>query len=318
MKYPSKLTVFFAKGGISSSQANHVANLAKEYLLEVSSRIAGAKAFARSIILDGQEKRVEAFTTPAIEDWTTEGEIYALSAWLREAIKAKNTLIDLIKGASPWVFAKDKDLVQPSFSETSPLPPQPIICPNFTEDDAVGELTVKERAEYLMLEAKAAHIGKYIHSKGRLSSIRNELLQGETTIFYKMSQGGQVTDVPINSKPIFDSKAINELYFKLQAEHRDYEAGLNNYKARIQNRITERNAEIKAEYAKDIKSASDKYRAEVEAYSARYNEYNNTVSQMVAELESRRLNAIREVSAWSILIPNEMEKTYAFLTALGK
>lgn len=124
--------VFFSKDGISSSHANHICNLLKEQNTLVSKRLAGVRAFDYKVIIDGQKHNVTASSKVESGDWKKEGRYFALSAWLREAIKAKNTLLDFYRTCDANEFLEDGEKV-PEFTEISPVKISPVPVRSWTE-----------------------------------------------------------------------------------------------------------------------------------------------------------------------------------------
>jgi hypothetical protein len=309
--------VFFAKEGISSSHANHISNLLKEQNTIISKRLSGARAFNYNVVLDGKPHWVTTSTQVEVDDWTKEGRYFALSAWLKEAIKAKTTLLEFYRTCDASEFLTDEEKI-PEFTETAPVFNKPLGVKAWTETDAVGELSIAERAEYYALEAQASHIGKYIHTGGVMSNIKNDLAGGPVVGFHKILQNGQQTEIPMFAKSNFDQDRINKEYFDLQAKHREYESKLNSYKARIQNRVTEKNAELQREFTLASVKASNEFDTISREYNMRFQKYQNELESLNSVLQTRRLEKIREVSAYKIVIPNALADIYQEIDNLGK
>ncbi len=310
--------VFFGKTGASSSQASYIANLVKETNTIVSRRLDGLKAFNYEVHMDGIFSAVSVSTKlENTSDFELEGPRYALSSWLNEGIKAKKRLLDFYKSCDLQEFLNDGE-IYPVFTESLNLPLPPQKPQDFTLENAVGELNVAERAEYLTLEAQASHIGKYIHPDGVLSRIKNDLATGPLVGFHKVLQQGQPTELPVRGRPNFEDQQINDLYFELQAKHRRYESQLNNYKARLQNRVTEVNAERQRDYANALAAYNKEYAARNQEYTSKLNQYTNDLNQINSVLQTRRLEKIREVSAYNIVIPHDLQPIYDDLNKLGK
>lgn len=309
--------VFFSKDGISSSHANHVSNLLKEQNTLISKRLSGVKAFNYNVVIDQQKHNVTTTSKVETGDWEKEGRYYALSAWLKEAIKAKNSLLDFYRTCEANEFLEGEETV-PEFKETPPVKVSPPNVRAWTELDAIGELSIAERSEYYTLEAYAAHIGKYIHTGGVLSNVKNDLAGGPVVGFHKIVQNGQQTEIPMFSTPNFDANQINKEYFELQAKHREYESKLNSYKARIQNRVTEKNAELQKEFTLASVKANNEYNAALNDYHAKMSKFTGELEALNSVLQTRRLEKTREVSAYKIVIPLALTDIYQEIDLLGK
>lgn len=310
-------TVFFAKEGISSSHANHISNLLKEQNKLISKRLAGVNAFTYKVTIDRLDHKISSTTVVKDGDWEREGRYYALSAWLREAIKARNNLLDFYKTCDVNEFLEDEETIS-EFTDIAPVRNSPIGIIKFTEIDAIGEFSIAQRAEYYSLEAHAAHIGKYIHSGGILSNVKDDLAGGSLIGFHKIIQNGQPTEIPMIATANFESEAINTEYFRLQAKHREYESKLNSYKARIQNRVTEKNAELQRDCTNASAAANNAYNNALNIYNANLAKFNGEIEELNSILQTRRLEKVRAVSAYKITIPNELSKIYQDIDQLGK
>jgi hypothetical protein len=309
--------VFFDKDGISSSHANHVCNLLKEQNTLISKRLANVKAFNYHVIINGLDHKVSSSPSVVKGDWEKEGRYYALSSWLKESIKAKNNLLEFYRTCDASEFLEGEETI-PEFNEVAPariLPPRILA---WTENDAIGELSVAERAEYYSLEAYAAHIGKYIHTGGVFSNVKNDLAGGPVIGFHKIVQNGQPTDIPMYSDANFNESEVNKEYFELQAKHREYESKLNSYKARLQNQVTEKNAEFQKQYTLESVKSSNEIDSLTREYNARYQKFQNELETLNSVLQTRRLEKIREVSAYKIVIPHSLSDIYQEIDVLGK
>ena len=90
--------VFFGEQGLTSTSANHIANLAKEYVAGLEESIDGVTLYNTevSLLIDpsgNKHSLVVGNTLEDIEDIKNKAmhiaEAKSLIAWLREAIKAK-------------------------------------------------------------------------------------------------------------------------------------------------------------------------------------------------------------------------------------
>ena len=171
--------VFFKKEGeegvaLTSTSANHIANLAKEYIQGVETQLNNISFFNVEVALVGSIGGASTIQTGESSEVLDslqsllEGVAQAKSliAWLREGIKAKENLMKGLQTISLEDWCKENGMVKPE-------------TPNYghvlTEVEYYASLPIKERNRYYQLETEAAVLGKYIHPDGHLSDARKEL-----------------------------------------------------------------------------------------------------------------------------------------------
>ncbi len=168
-----KNIVFFGESGLTSTSANHVANLAKEYAQKQESWLNSVCFYSTKVglIETGNMNRVgigydgeELAAIPAKLEEVTKAK--SLIAWLREAIKAREAMFEAVNKKDIEDWYKERGLE--FFS--APSRPTPL-----TKDDIVATLNIKERNHIYMLKTKCSVIVKYIHSYGPFSTVRKKL-----------------------------------------------------------------------------------------------------------------------------------------------
>lgn len=235
--------IYFGKEGLTLTSANHLSNIARQYSLE-------KKAYLNSInfvntdmrvISAGNEQTINlvvAHDSSEFEKILTSmqelGDLNSFIAWVGEAIKAKEDEEDRIGGMTFNDWAKR--YVPEEFTRYQEL--KDATFPVFTEEDAVAEFNVRERMEYLSVEAKASVIGKYIHQNGSIYNANNKALKVANTPNTPLEIKDGIVTVE-SSYPSVDVDELNSFYLKLQAEHRELEKKLNSYKFRIKERVRE-------------------------------------------------------------------------------
>ena len=149
---PNKHKVFFDKHGLSITEANHKANLLSELATAIEAEFKSTGAYKEELIFDGGDIiQLNTFKKIELENQATkEGDLYALSAWLREAVKAKTQILDDIKSMSYISFLEDNE-EYPDFKELKPVQKRVELPIYITEDDVIGKFTIAERAKYLAL-----------------------------------------------------------------------------------------------------------------------------------------------------------------------
>ena len=158
--------IFFATDGqgLTSTSANHVANLAKEMIRGLESSLASLTLYATSVSLIGSE------TSDLLTQGAQSGELAdvqrklhtvakakSLIAWLREAIKAKDRLLKEAEEMTNTDYIKLKGLEEVKTPKSRHA---------LTEDEYYASLSMNERNRYYELETLAAVLGKAIHPDG--------------------------------------------------------------------------------------------------------------------------------------------------------
>lgn len=302
------LETYFSKDGISSSQANHVCNLVKEHNKVVAAELDQAAAYSETMAYGNQTIFLK---NPATVDFAKlavkEGELYALSAWLREAIKARETLLTYYRNCPITVFAEFYSWP----NGEAPAVPRQNAVPvpvKATEADILETFSIKDLSEYWALEAKAAHIGKRIHKGGIIAQVREDLIadKQKITSFQKVDDKSYV----VTYAPLYSLNQTNQVFNDLQKLHREYESRLNWYKARIQNGISELDAERQGKYKAELDKEAARYREEAKVYHDLMTGMQNSNIALSAENEQKRALKLREISAWKIAIPDDLKSVY--------
>lgn len=293
-----KTKAFFGEVGLTSTSANHYANLAKEANRLNLNYLSSVQFYDESISVIGGESGVvrEGNVTdelPAIEK-TVENValLNSLVAFFREAIKERERLA---AEAADWEDEKGRAEFTARVAEVdSRKPKRPVYI---TEDDVKGEWSVGEQEKYLSLEAEAAAYGKFIHEDGLLSRARIELME-KMTKPRSVQVNGRDTII-FSYKATADPLKVDEMFFRLQAHQRSVQAELNGMKKRIEDAITEDKMAKDEEY----RLALGKWNDEKKALDREYQEF--------LEDESRsRQNRMKAVQDLKIVVPNRLKSVF--------
>lgn len=378
--------IYFGDAGLTSTSANHVANMAKESVKNLTDELSGISFYDTTICLlsGGEPKRSKVGNTTEELDKTYDsltyiGEAHALIAWLREAIKARERLLAEVKAMTLAAYCKDvlggadvpqtdtnfeawlkergykKPDINGEFPDIDrmrlrivPYTKVELFCMNFgltmpaevkqqaamTVDDYMASLTVKDRNRMLLLEAKAAVIGKFIHEDGKLAKERKNL---RTVMAHPVGTTGEGTNTMIvEAKPSVSQEYVDGMFFRLAAEHRALQAELNGMLAE-RDRAIEADKQAKAaEYQKESEAFSREMSAlrdklndylmeERRKHSELQAEYNAWAAaqkerhqQLCADLEAWKLGEAKRIAALGIVIPNELRTVYERVNGLGK
>lgn len=279
------------KDGITSTSANHLANLAKEHIKDAEAQLSGLQLYGSTIeLINGDSKILSKGVTTLsnlqklIEDI---GTMNSFCAWVREAIKVKDELL-----------AKAKNLTDEEYSTLSGKEyPESLESPiTVTESDIISEMTIKERMNYLSLEAFAAVYGKYIHPDGAISEARNDY-------YYKLNHptevSGQGRDLIIyNYKESVRKEEVEDVFNALQGRHREFEKRLNSIKYKIKEEIASRNIKQQQEYRQKLQERALELKA-----------FNSDKQKYIVE-------TCNKISALKIIIPESLKGTFEYLNSL--
>lgn len=294
--------VFFKKEGeegvaLTSTSANHIANLAKEYIqgaetqlnnicfFDVRVALVGTLADA-NIIQTGESSEVLDSLQSLLEGVA---QAKSLIAWLREGIKAKENLMKGLQTISLEDWCRENGMVKPETPNCGHV---------LTEVEYYASLPIKERNRYYQLETEAAVLGKYIHPDGHLSDARKEL---KDKIYHPHKVDGKGRDALIYTyTPTTSIAIVDNVFYELQKKHREIQAQLNAMKYSCEQAINESTNKVNTEYM----AASQKYQAELKDVLGAFKTWKDEKSQ--------------EYSKLKIVIPHSLLGIYNTINSLGK
>jgi len=288
--------IFFAVSGLTSTSANHVANLAKEYVQNVESEINNVQFYKSEVALIGTSDK------NLIEDGISDealllipDKLYAISnaksliAWLREAIKARTALLNAVNSMDISEWAAEFNIT---------LPVAPVRRKTLTKEDVLATMSIKERNRVYSLETQAAVIGKYIHPDGKFADERKEFAE---KLRNKHSVKGEGRDTLLYTyTPTVSEETLENIYFQLQKEHRGIQAELNGILHEIEEKIREDEMAATSEHLE----AQTSYNAEWTELNIRFQSYKEKEAKRIADLK--------------IVIPNTLQSIYDTVNSLGK
>jgi len=289
--------IFFGEQGLTSTSANHVANMAKEMYQHLEEELGNFSFCNESISLLGANMvptqyttgKDSAFLKSLPEKLRTIAELKSLIAWLREAIKARKALSSALEGIDMIDWCAQQGIDPPS------VPVRPDVL---TEDEYYGSLNIKERNAYYALETKCAVIGKFIHEDGKFNNERKRL----TEVIENpniLRENGRDTTI-IRREPSVTTEQVDEVFFELQAKHREYQAALNAIKHKCELAIEQSRIEADA-----------KYNADCGVYKSTYDELHGRFT----EWKHQQVIALQKLK---IIIPDNLKPIYEKVSALGK
>ena len=269
------------KKGLTSSEASHIANFIKEQVKNIDVTTSNFKVITQEGRRDGTYLRLD--SNEEIKNWDDllleKGKLFALSAWLKESIKYKEDQIKKIRSSSLDTSTLPKKDV--------PKPPKKL---DTSFEDFFLELSIKEKAEYLLNESKASHIGKFIH---KFDEVRNVIDNFKPTEFVNISSTEVMT---VRNTMLYDREELLGRVEKLQNIHRECEKVINYYKAKHK----EWAAELDTKFQKNWKN----YAEEVHMIER---ENSMILVKARADFEIERTSKLEVLKNLKITIPIEFQ-----------
>ena len=146
----TKYDVYFSEeGGYTSTQANYLANVAKENYEPIEEELNSASFYNSDIKTIGSENKDRVHNGWGLEKLEEVPDkmqaiinMKDLISYFREAVKARDTMIYDVKHTTVEEYAK-------MFGLEVPIRPQKETC--ITDNDVIAEMTIKERHDMLRL-----------------------------------------------------------------------------------------------------------------------------------------------------------------------
>lgn len=280
---------FFSNTGLTSTSANYICNVAKEYLETLHEEIRAFKPYDTYMgLIDSPTKHLVSSGNTDIailqEHIHVIAEINGLVAWLREAIKQKEDLLHYAETQVRYSFR--------------PAPEYPSRSTQVTKEDIMKEWSAEKLSKYYALEAVATHYGKYIHPKMPISEMKSDFIK---KINNPKVVTGEGHDAMLKEyKPTFELHEINFTFMQLQQTYREAEKRLNSIKAEVEEAMAEQNR-VQASYYQQILS---QYKADQALWET--------------EFDQAVKDEIEKISQYKIVVPAQFKGIYDFLNNLGK
>lgn len=292
--------------GLSMSQAQSVSNLCNQRAQNIDAEISIINNASKTITINGETyEQEEAHPMPMniTELIMEKARLHATQAFLMEALKAKEKELIALK-VQRFVF-----------DTPAPERKQP---DSFNTLDSVDEewgwkqLSDAEYNEYLEVEAYASHIGQFIHKRGILSFLREQISKIPSLEWIMIKEGEKT---PVKVQKHHTAVQLNAKHEEFAKLHRVYEQRVNYFKAKVKNLVTEENARIakaNADMINEYGKIESQYNAE---YQLAYTEWITARAKAQQEAEVERENLIKETAALRINVdPRFQEVVDMFLT----
>lgn len=290
--------IFFASDGkgLTSTSANHVANMAKEMIRSLTAEIDGLVLYSTDLALIGEDKvtRIsngadEAAVSSIADKLFRVANAKSLIAWLREAIKAKENLL---------MEARSLTLAEFAAMEGVTLEEEPEKEADMTEDEYLATLDVKTRCRYYEIETLASTIGKEIHPGGSFAKAREVMLD-------RLNRPHSVIGEDRNTliytyTPSVAPQSVEDMFFKLQKLYREAQAEINTLKHQCKKAVTEANIARDAEYVMKL------------------TEWTNTRKLIEGKRKEYIARRVKELGELRIIMPDSLREIYDEVSRLGK
>lgn len=295
--------VYFSNEGLTSTSANYYANIAKESQEAAAERLNRIRFFNTSVaVIGSNERQIMSEGTSDLEfiqkDLMTIASMNAFCAWVREAIKEKDSQTALVNVMNIETWARENGIELP-VAPACPRDPSPI-----SEKSVIDAWDINKRNKYLRLEAYAAVIGKYIHPKGIYSDARKEAHKALNDPITKEGSGRDM--ILYYTEPSVAIENVDALFMTLQKQHRSYEKELNQMKAEIKDTVNDLTRQAYDQH----QVALDKWREETRMYNA-------TWTELRSKFTKWRTNELERISNLKITIPDALKPVFEVLKEIG-
>lgn len=282
---------FFSSKGLTSTSANYIANLAKEFI-QTQRIYINNLTFVGENTQAGGHTYITSCATPKeefdklIPTLEKISKATQLIAWLREGLKEKQAAQSNILTFEQYLTENGIECKQPVHDH----------C--LTREEVIKSWNEDKYNAYLTAQTYASVFGEVIHPQGEYSCARKQLTKAISNPNTVVGEGRDIT--VITEVPAYTIEDVDTKFFDLQRIQREQQAKFNQYEHEITNAVDLDKAAKDSEYLK----AQKEWTAE---YSKLYNEYTvwlNTETKRIADLK--------------ISIPGALIDIYQEISGLGK
>ena len=284
---------------MTSTSANHFANMAKELSRKVQNFLAGVKFYSTDISIIGSTDGgtiSSGMNTEGLsqikQGLTTLAKLNSLIAFFREAIKEKERLGD---EAANWEDSEARAAYDDKAKAHREN--KPVRGAKLTELDVLESWSIGEQEKCLSLEAEASTLGKYIHEDGSISKARVELMKIMSSPI-SINENGRDTIIH-KFTPTVGLEDVDEMFMSLQAHYREVQAELNGMKKRIEDTLNENSIKV-----------DEEYRLALQKWNAEGNALEKELQLIFEEESAKRAELSKEVQALKIVVPNRLKEIF--------
>ena len=297
--------VYFGNEGMTSTTANHYANIAKEMIKRTEKKLYGVKFYQTSISAIGSPQ-IQLMSKGSsdisfIDDTLREiAEANSFCAWVREAIKEKEAQQLAVSRKDLYEWMKEQGI------EIKKEPEYPNEERNVTEEDIINTWDINKRNKYLKLEAYASTIGNYIHPGKAVRNYNDARIAMHNAINNPITKEGSGRDIILYYvETTVDPDVVDAQFLKMQDMHRNYEKELNAMKAELKETVNNINQQ-----------RYDEYQVKIDAYYAEHREYKAWQNEMRNKLNKWKVSETERLSKLKIVIPKDLSGIFQKVKAV--
>ncbi len=282
------------------SQAQSASNLMFQRSQDIDRDLKGINNCSKSIFIHPNTHELskgKKLPSNVIDLIKEKGLLAACQGFLMEVVKFKQKALELLQRSSYQSENKEPD--EPRFEG-------PKMERLVEESWGWEQLSDDERAEYIEVEAKASHIGQFIHKQGVLDRLRTELPLLGSLEWMEVETGKQT---PVEIKTHHTQEELLKLHTDLANQHRELEARVNYFKAKVKNLVSIKNADISKANSIEQQRVSDINSKLQEEWSQKYREYREAETKLHHEFENKRNLDVKELASLRIFIPERFQST---------
>lgn len=295
--------VYFNEKGITSTEGNHLCNIAKELQQAAINRLNSVKFFDTTIsVIGSNERQLMSSGNTSLdfieEDLQLVASLNAFCAWVREAIKEKDEQISKVNNRRMEDWATEQGI------DTPLMPSYPEEPKEFTETDVMNSWDINKRNKYLKLEAFASTYGKFIHPEGSYNNARKN---AHNAVNNPITKEGTGRDMLLYYKePSVSIQDVDKMFLTLQEKHREYEKELNCMKAELKETMNDWN-----------RQASGEFQKLQDEYNAKCREYNSAINNLRTKFLAWKRDENERISKLKITIPDSLKATFKIIKEVG-
>lgn len=294
--------IYFTEGvGITSTSANHISQMATTKANDLKDKLRAIRVYSKSISVIGSQQETE-IARPYVEPLheiksiiKEIGDYLSLTAWLREAIKERETALNEINKVTVEQYAT---------AYNKQLPPQPMVPEevkiNFNDLDTIlgAGMTIKEYNRGIELNSRLALLGELIHSNGILTTQKKKLAEiniNPTTIH----DSGRDTIITTYTTDPLVNEFLESTYNDLQDDYRKLQAEKNGIDSKF--------SALAVQY--QTKQLNE-YKAKLTQYEQAVKERSIVLSQITNDMREWKQKECERISSLKIIIPTALRDVY--------
>lgn len=301
-------SVFFAKEGekgLNETSASHLCALASQVKAKAEQELQNICFVNTTITVVGSAIEVPSsigITKEKLDEIEKDLDLVAkmdsFISWFAEARKALENYKKQRRrlGMTDWALENGIELPVVPNSEA------PTVS-SVSFEEVLATLSIKDRQDYLALEAKSAVYGKFIHPNNPMEKARGDM---HKYVVQPYTTSGNGRDTIITHRtPSVESKVVDDLFVHLQKNYRQTEQSLNHLKSIIRKEQDRINFE-----------ADNKRLALQKEYDILFSEYKSKVESLSFQFNSWKTEEEARLSKIKFAIPEKLSGIVDYLNNL--